>query len=78
MTVAICKNCGVGLCMLHLAEAQDTRPGGTEIGCSHVLPSAKDLEPSMRPGEVRDVERPLRHRETGETNTPGIRTDPRM
>jgi hypothetical protein len=30
--------------MFHLAELQANRPGGTELGCHHVLPTAKDLD----------------------------------
>ena len=41
--VAICKNCGVALCMVHLAEMQASRPGGTEPGWPHVLPEPKDV-----------------------------------
>ncbi len=34
--VAICLNCGAGMCMRHLAEERATAgPGGTRIGCSH-------------------------------------------
>lgn len=34
--VAICTNCGVGLCEEHLTEEQArTGAGGTAIGCGH-------------------------------------------
>jgi hypothetical protein len=42
--VAICKNCGVGLCMYHLAMTQANRPGGTELGCPHILPAPNDVD----------------------------------
>ncbi len=36
--VAICPNCGAGLCLAHLREEQDRPgPGGTRIGCGHDL-----------------------------------------
>jgi hypothetical protein len=41
--VAMCRNCGVGVCLTHLAELQVNRPGGTELDCPHVLPEPKDL-----------------------------------
>lgn len=36
--VAMCKNCGVGLCFEHFTELRTTRPGGMDYGCPHVLP----------------------------------------
>ena len=48
--VAICKNCGVALCMTHLAEMQANRPGGTEMGCPHVLPTPKDVGTTAQTG----------------------------
>ena len=36
--VAICKNCGVAMCLEHLRDFQAHRPGGVEYGCNHVLP----------------------------------------
>jgi hypothetical protein len=39
--VAACRNCGAGLCLEHLAEAQSNRPGGTLYGCSHDLAAAR-------------------------------------
>jgi hypothetical protein len=41
--VATCKSCGVGVCLEHLTEMQANRPGGMEIGCSHVLPQPSDI-----------------------------------
>jgi hypothetical protein len=38
--VATCRNCGVGLCLEHLAVAQRYRPGGTIYGCPHDLSGA--------------------------------------
>ena len=38
--VATCRNCGVGLCLEHLAAAHDYRPGGTLYGCPHDLSAA--------------------------------------
>ena len=35
--VATCRQCGVGLCLEHLTEAQSYRPGGTTFGCPHDL-----------------------------------------
>jgi len=36
--VALCQNCGVAVCMEHLAELQASKPSGTGVGCPHVLP----------------------------------------
>jgi hypothetical protein len=47
--VATCQNCGVGLCLEHLAEAHRYRPGGTLYGCPH------DLSAAGRPREVARV-----------------------
>ena len=33
--VAICKHCGVGMCLEHFFMAQDYRVGGTTYGCRH-------------------------------------------
>jgi hypothetical protein len=41
--VAACRNCGAGLCLEHLAEAQSNRPGGTLYGCSHDLAAARHV-----------------------------------
>jgi hypothetical protein len=38
--VAICPNCGAGLCLDHLREAQSYRVGGTTFGCPHDLTAA--------------------------------------
>jgi hypothetical protein len=38
--VAVCLNCGAGLCVDHLAEAQSYRIGGTTFGCPHDLAAA--------------------------------------
>jgi hypothetical protein len=38
--VATCPNCGAGLCLGHLADAQANRVGGTLFGCSHDLRQA--------------------------------------
>jgi hypothetical protein len=43
--IAFCRNCGVAVCMTHLAEMQAMKPGGTGIGgCVHILPDPRDLE----------------------------------
>jgi hypothetical protein len=39
--VATCRNCGVGLCLEHLAEAQSYRVGGTLYACPHDLRAAQ-------------------------------------
>jgi hypothetical protein len=36
--VGVCRHCGVGLCLDHLAEAGAYRVGGTTYGCAHELP----------------------------------------
>jgi hypothetical protein len=36
--VAICQNCGVAMCMAHLAEQQANSPSGAGIGCPHQMP----------------------------------------
>ena len=41
--VAMCKHCGVGLCLDHLVEAREYRVGGTLWGCQHDLPALKPL-----------------------------------
>jgi hypothetical protein len=33
--VAICRNCGVALCLEHLEELQASRRGGMDMGCTH-------------------------------------------
>ena len=33
--VAMCKHCGVGMCLEHFFMAQDYRVGGTTYGCRH-------------------------------------------
>ena len=35
--VAVCRHCGVGLCLEHLRKAQVYRVGGTLYGCTHQL-----------------------------------------
>lgn len=44
--VATCRNCGAGLCLEHLAEAQSYRVGGTLFGCPH------DLRQAVVPGRA--------------------------
>jgi hypothetical protein len=41
--VGVCQHCGVGLCLDHLVEARGFRVGGTLYGCSHELPTLKEL-----------------------------------
>jgi hypothetical protein len=41
--VGVCQHCGVGLCLDHLVEARALRVGGTLYGCSHELPTPKEL-----------------------------------
>ncbi len=36
--VAICKSCGVGMCLEHFLIAHDYRASGTTYGCRHDLP----------------------------------------
>ena len=36
--VAICQSRGVAMCLEHLRELKETRPGGTSFECPHVLP----------------------------------------
>ena len=40
--VAMCKNCGVGLCIEHFAELQVSKPGGMDYGCPHVMPERRE------------------------------------
>ncbi len=37
--VAVCKHCGVGMCLQHFVMANDYRVGGTTYGCRHYLPT---------------------------------------
>ncbi len=37
--IAMCKHCGVGMCLEHFFMAQDYRVGGTTYGCRHHLPT---------------------------------------
>ena len=39
--VAICRNCGVGLCLEHVQNLQAHRPGGSELGCNHMMSPPK-------------------------------------
>ena len=39
--VAVCQTCGVALCMEHLADLHLSRPGGMDIGCTHVMPATR-------------------------------------
>jgi hypothetical protein len=44
--VAICPNCGVGMCIQHLdQERARTGPGGTQIGCGHSFSQAARQQP---------------------------------
>jgi hypothetical protein len=36
--VAIGRSGSVAFCLAHLAAARGTRPGGTDMGCPHILP----------------------------------------
>jgi hypothetical protein len=40
--VSTCRNCGVGVCLEHLAEMELHKPGGVDYGCPHVLPTPSD------------------------------------
>ena len=40
--VATCRNCGVGVCLEHMAEIEERKPGGVEYGCPHDLPVKSD------------------------------------
>lgn len=46
--VAVCRNCFVGLCITHLAEAQGHQVGGTKLACQHVLPKSTELSTKAR------------------------------
>ncbi len=39
--VAICDQCGVGLCLDHLIEARQFLVGGTHEACRHEVPRAR-------------------------------------
>ncbi len=41
--VAVCRHCGVGLCLDHLLETRDYHVGGTVYSCAHTLPRPKPL-----------------------------------
>ena len=41
--VAICQQCGVGLCFDHLVEATHFAVGGTHDACKHVIPPVAPL-----------------------------------
>ena len=36
--VGVCRHCGVGLCLDHLAAAREFTVGGTSYACPHALP----------------------------------------
>ncbi len=40
--VGVCRHCGVGLCLQHLAEANAYRVGGTIYACAHTIPPVRD------------------------------------
>lgn len=41
--VAICQQCGVGLCFDHLIEMTHSLVGGTHEGCRHEIPQVSPL-----------------------------------
>lgn len=41
--VALCRHCGVGLCLDHLIEASGYSVGGTTFACQHAVPHLKPL-----------------------------------
>ena len=41
--VAVCRHCGVGLCLDHLIEARAYTVGGTRYACPHQIPRVKPL-----------------------------------
>lgn len=43
VAVAVCRHCGVGLCLDHLIEAHEFTVTGTHYACSHRIPRAKPL-----------------------------------
>lgn len=49
-SVAICRNCGVGMCLEHLRHAQAHRAGGLMYGCSHDLSVEAPKRPVSRGG----------------------------
>ena len=53
--VAICKHCGVAMCLKHFRMAQDYRVGGTTYGCRH------NESTKPRGGVAKRVARPNRH-----------------
>lgn len=42
--VALCRYCWVGLCLNHLAEAQEHTTGGMHYDCPHQLPKLSSQE----------------------------------
>ncbi len=46
--VAVCKHCGVGMCLQHFVMANDYRVGGTTPGCRHYLPTKPKGGPRKR------------------------------
>jgi hypothetical protein len=55
--VAMCKHCGVGMCLEHFLVAHDYRLSGTTYGCRHYLPT----EPKGGTGKRMPAERVARH-----------------
>ena len=41
--VALCRHCGVGLCLDHLIEASEYTVGGTTFACQHEVPHVSPL-----------------------------------
>ena len=48
--VGVCRRCGVGLCLEHLAEAEAFTVGGTHYACAHAAPNGEPLR--AQPAEV--------------------------
>ena len=57
VAVAICHNCGVGMCLEHLRHAQARRTGGPMYGCSHDLSAETPKRPASRDGGRRNRHR---------------------
>lgn len=41
LAVAVCSNCGVGLCREHWEDRRRYRVGGTTLGCPHTVTSTR-------------------------------------
>ncbi len=46
--VAVCKHCGVGMCLEHLYAQLDYRGGGTTYGCRHEFAARPTVKATAR------------------------------